>query len=375
MYILVLGGTGAMGKPLVKALSKENMVYVTSRSVHQSSGNIKYLQGNARNKDFLNEILSIHYWDAIVDFMVYPEDEFKENLSNFLDNTKQYIYISSARVYAESPNLITEETPRLLDVSKDKEFLKTNEYALAKAREEDLLRKSGRTNYTIVRPSITYNTDRLQLGVLEKENWLYRALHGRTIVFSRDVSDKLTTMTWVEDVSLGIASLIGKEHALGETFHITYPQSILWTEVLDIYLSVLGNYFGDGRRIPVIMTEKSTNLKFKGRIYQLIYCRYFNRTFDNTKISHFVDVHNFKSPEEGLSSCLSQFLKNPKFLNIDWCIEAVNDRVAGEYTPLNEIPTIRGRVNYILYRYNLKWIRVSISFLLNLLRRIKNSIR
>lgn len=166
MYILVLGGTGAMGKPLVKALSKENMVYVTSRSSHKSIGNIKYLQGNARNKDFLNEALSIHYWDAIVDFMVYPEDEFKENLSNFLDNTKQYIYISSARVYAESSNLITEDTPRLLDVSKDKEFLKTNEYALAKAREEDLLRKSGRTNYTIVRPSITYNTDRLQLGVL-----------------------------------------------------------------------------------------------------------------------------------------------------------------------------------------------------------------
>ena len=260
MYILVLGGTGAMGKPLVAALSTENMVYVTSRSAHQSIGNVKYLQGNARNKDFLNKILSIHHWDAIVDFMVYPEDEFKEYLSKFLDSTKQYIYISSARVYAESSNLITEETPRLLDVSKDKEFLKTNEYALAKAREEDLLRKSSRTNYTIVRPSITYNTDRLQLGVLEKENWLYRALHGRTIVFSRDVSDKLTTMTWGEDVSLGIASLIGKEQALGETFHITYPQSMLWTEVLDIYLKVLGNYFGDGRRIPVIMTEKSTNI-------------------------------------------------------------------------------------------------------------------
>lgn len=34
MEILVLGGTGAIGEPLVESLSKENMVYVTTSIIH-----------------------------------------------------------------------------------------------------------------------------------------------------------------------------------------------------------------------------------------------------------------------------------------------------------------------------------------------------
>lgn len=370
MYILVLGGTGAMGIPLVQLLSKDNTVYVTSRKPHQSVDAIHYMQGNALEKEFLLKVLALRHWDAIVDFMVYPEAYFKDILPDFLERTAQYVYISSARVYAESSELITEDTPRLLDASKDTVYLKTNEYALAKAREENLLRDSGRKNYTIIRPSITYNVHRLQLGVLEKENWLYRALHGRTIVFSKDVDDKLTTMTFGDDVAKGIASVVGKEQALGEAFHITYPDSLSWHKILEIYLAVLEKHLG--RKVPVLLTEKSTNLTFKGKIYQLIYCRYFNRTFDNRKIARFCDVQNFLDPRSGLASCLSQFLKDPKFSSVDWNIEAVNDRATGEHTPLGEIPTLSGKIHYMLYRYNLTWIRTFVHWGSNGLRKVRN---
>lgn len=70
-----------------------------------------------------------------------------------------------------------------MDVCNDKEYLDSNEYAIAKAKEEDILFRSPNKNWTIVRPSLTYAENRLQLGVYEKENWLYRALHGRAIVF------------------------------------------------------------------------------------------------------------------------------------------------------------------------------------------------
>jgi nucleoside-diphosphate-sugar epimerase len=278
--------------------------------------------------------------------------EFADVLPLMLDNTMQYVFISSARVYAKSDTPITETTPRLLDVSEDGEYLKTNEYALAKAREEDLLFKSGRKNFTIIRPTITYNSHRLQLGVLEMENWLYRALHGRSIVFSKDIAEKVTTMTYGDDVAKGIASVIGQEASLGEAFHITSPESLLWSEVLEIYLTVLEKHLGV--RPKLVITETSTNLKFKYSIYQVIYCRYFNRLFDNTKISHFCDTRQFTKPQKGLAECLENFLSNPKFRDIDWILEAVNDRVSKEYTPLKEIPTIGSKVLYTMYRFHLE---------------------
>jgi nucleoside-diphosphate-sugar epimerase len=303
--------------------------------------------------------------------MVYSEEGLKKNLSLLLDNCKQYVFISSARVYAQSEDLIKETTPRLLDVTDDKQYLSTNEYALAKAREENLLLNSGKKNFTIIRPSITYNTHRLQLGVLEKENWLYRALHGRSIVFSEDINDKLTTMTLGNDVSMGIASIVGQEKAYGETFHITYPESLLWSDVLNIYQNVLKEYLG--HTVPIVMTQKSTNLKFKRRIYQVIYCRYFNRTFDNSKIAQYTDISKFTNPQIGLDECLREFIKKPSFLPINWSLEAVNDRVAKEFTPLCEIPTTYDKINYICYRYHLECLLsiINLSFrIINNLKRI-----
>ena len=271
-----------------------------------------------------------------------------------LEATGQYVFISSARVYAEVDGLITETSPRLLDVSNDTEYLKTNEYALSKAREEDILLNSGKKNFTIVRPTITYNRNRVQLGVLEKENWLYRALHGRSIVFSKDIADKVTTMTYGKDVANGIACIVGKEGAKGEIYHITCPQFLLWSDVLEIYLRELEVYLG--KRPRVVMTEKSTNLKFKERVYQVIYCRYFNRAFDNSKVAKYCNINNFKQPKEGLSECLQQFLERPQFGEIDWILEAVNDRVAGERTPLSEIGSRANKMYYIVYRYRLQFL-------------------
>ena len=354
MQILILGGTGAMGLPLVQILSCENDVYVTSRKERASTGRIKYICGNAQNRTFLEGVLSSKNWDAVVDFMIRSEETLKDLAPLFLDNTKQYVFISSSRVYAETEGLITETTPRLLEASTDKEYLRTKEYALSKAREEDVLLKSGRTNFTIIRPTITYNTNRLQLGVLEKENWLYRALKGRSIVFSEDINDKITTMTLGDDVSKGISSIIGKDSAMGEVFHITSPISLPWSEVLQVYLAVLKEYLG--RDVSVVMTKKSVNLKFKWRIYQVIYCRYFNRTFDNSKISQYCDVNDFTPPQLGLKKCLEDFLNNPTFQYIPWDLEALQDKASKEFTPLGEIRGKGAKFTYLCYRYNLEFI-------------------
>ena len=162
MKILVLGGTGAMGVDLVKILGERSEnVTVTSRSERKSEfSNVEYVKGDAHDTTFLQALLTQKF-DAIVDFMAYHTDEFKSRRDLLLGATDQYLFLSSSRIYANSKTPITEDSPRLLDVTTDKEYLKTDEYALAKARQENLLQESGKTNWTIIRPYITYSNQRL----------------------------------------------------------------------------------------------------------------------------------------------------------------------------------------------------------------------
>lgn len=351
MKVLVLGGTGAMGVHLTSFLLNEgHTVTITTRENHQSAGNVNYIKGNARDFDFLSNILQEN-WDVIVDFMIYNNSQFSQRYEKILLSTKQYVYISSARVYAESKKELTENSALLFDISEDYEFLSKNEYSLNKANQENILKQSAFTNWTIVRPYITYGENRLQLGVFEKEEWLYRALKGKTIVFSDELKNKLTTMTYGEDVAKGIYSLIGNENSLGKTFHIANNKAIKWEGVLNIYTQILEKYTGLRPKVKFVNNEEFKMFRAGDAKYQLIYDRLFNRVFDNSEIAQFVDVQSFKSIEIGLEKCLQSFLQQVSFNQINWTHEAKKDRLTGEFTSLNEIKDFKQKIRYLFFRF------------------------
>lgn len=349
MNILILGGTGAMGSHLVQLFKNtDSVVFVTSRKQRNDDDNIHYIKGDAHNLVFLKQALQKNSWDAIIDFMIYSTEEFKGRINLLLSSCKQYVFLSSSRVYADSQPLITEDSPRLLDVSTDEEYLATDEYALSKARSENVLFENERKNWTIIRPYITFSEKRLQLGVLEKEDWLYRALHHQTIVFSKDIGSKVTTLTYGFDVAKGIKAIIGKESALGQAFHITTDENHTWEEIFKLYLRVLTKHLGYEPRIMII--DKNPRVPLKGSKAQVIYDRYFNRRFDNSKIKKYIDTSDFMPTMEGLELCLETFLKHPVFNMTGWGGQAMYDRITGEWTPIKEISTWKKRVKYLLRR-------------------------
>ena len=342
-----------MGMSLVPILAskEENEIYVTSRKErHSDYKNVHWLTGNAHDDIFLNHILKTTY-DVIIDFMVYQLEEFKDRAGRFLASARQYIFLSSSRVYADSPVPITEDMPRLLDTCVDREYLSTDEYALDKARQEDALRSLGKKNWTIVRPYITYNSNRFQLGTLEKENWLYRALHGRTVVFTKDIAEHVTTLTYGHDVAERIAVLAGNEKAFGETFHITGKSTMKWGEVLNLYLDVLENV--TGRRPKVCLMENSNVFQKVLNGYQIKYDRLYDRRFDNSKIESICgNGKEYMQMREGLEMCLKTFLKDGgRFLPLYWKNEAIMDRITHERTKLKEFDSLGFKLKYLVGRY------------------------
>lgn len=349
MNILIMGGTGAMGTHLSQLLSSRYQVFITTRSArHCDTENIHYLHGNALDLNFLRPVLQ-QGWDVIVDFMRYSSHEFAERIELLLDATRQYVFTSSARVYANTEGLLTEESLRLLDVSTDREYLATDEYSLAKARAEDMLQHSGRTNWTIVRPYITYGDQRLQLATLEKESWLYRALHGRTIVMADDIAQRTTTLTWGGDVARAISALIGRDDVLGQTYHIATSESLRWQEVLDCYTQVIERE--TGHRPKTLQCTLKQYTSCHPAKYQILYDRMFDRRFDNRKIGHWIDTSAFEPSIKGLDRCLSAFLEKPRFGPISWRAEAMQDRLTREQTPLAEIPSMKQKAVYFTFRY------------------------
>ena len=348
-YILILGGTGAMGIHIVDILSQNKDVkcYVTSRHGHNNFNNITFLCGNALDDTFIKVILKLHKWDAIIDFMKYKTNIFKQKMDLYLSSTNQYFFLSSSRVYAESSKPLNEKSPRILDICKDNQYLKTDEYALAKARQENLLFDCSKKNWTIIRPYVTFSENRLQLSALEKEAWLYRALHKRTIVISKDLLNKTTTLTYGYNVAQGIVSLIGKEDAMGEVFHITSNENHIYADILNVYLKCIYEITG---YLPSVYIADHWMPYMGGNCAQIKWDRLYDRIFDNSKISKFLNVNEFLPVKQSISECINSFIKHPSFKTIDWVKEAHKDQLTGDWTPMHEIKGFKMRITYLLTR-------------------------
>ena len=313
--ILVIGGTGAMGVYLVPELVKRGyQVDVPSLEniLSKEGDNPYFFMTDMRDMDTLKRILSKNY-DAIIDFMVWKTADFEARYELFLNSTDHYIYLSSYRIYAgDCP--ITEESGRLLDVSDDADFLATEDYSLYKARGENMLKNSGKKNFTIVRPTITYSKFRYQLVTLEAQCVVNRAREGKTIVLPVEAASVYGTMTWAGDVAKMFAGILFNERAYGEAFTFATAEYHTWREIAEYYseLAGLNAIWVDTKTYCDIISPNNPAV-----LYQLKYDRLFNRKIDNSKI---LSVAGLKQEDlmplkEGLRLELSNLPKDHVFVD------------------------------------------------------------
>ena len=309
--ILVLGGTGAMGRYCVPELLRlgHTVVVAALNELESDNPNLQYIVGNVKEEGVLEKLLTEGNYDAVIDFMTYGAKEFESTYKMFLENTKHYIYLSSCRVFADCPP-ITEKSPRLLDVCTDPVFMATEDYALVKAIGEDLLRNSGKKNWTIIRPATTFSTGRYQLVTLEAESFVHRMRMGKTVVLPEEAMDKQATLGWGGDVGVMIARLVLNDEAYGEDFNVATGEHHSWREIAEMYRDICG--------LKYITVPYEDYLEILGnqnwRRYQLIYARMFQRITDNTKV---LKAANMKQEElMPLYEGLKAELENTK--DFDW---------------------------------------------------------
>lgn len=279
--VLLLGGTGAMGVYLAPELAARGYAVTVVSLDDPAPGTpstVRHIKGDAKEPRFLQSLLDQKF-DAIVDFLIYGTEAFRERHDLLLRSTGHYVYLSSYRVYSgASP--VTEETPRLLDVSGDKDFLATEDYSLYKARGEDILRQSGHGNWTIVRPAITYSKRRFQLVTLEAPLVVARAMKDLPLVLPAAALDVPATMSWAGDVARMFAGLILNPAALRESFTLATAEHRTWGEIAGYYREIIGLEYVAAKTDDYLAILGGS----AGARYQLEYDRLFPRMIDNSKI-------------------------------------------------------------------------------------------
>lgn len=328
--ILVLGGTGAMGRYAVPELLRLGFgvdVVALDKPTFEHE-NLTATIADAMDDAWLEATLAETRYDVILDFMSYNLPRFQARAPLFLDHTDQYMFLSSCRVYANEEVPVKESSPRLLDVSKDEEYLnlKETEYSLCKAMEEDVLVHSGRKNWTIILPATTFSTGRAQLVTLEAGTFVYRALLGKPVVLPIQAKDKPATLSWAGDVGVMIARLAGKPEALGEKFIAATAEYHTWGELAEFYRELLGlKYEWVDKEVYLQIMSKDPDIIALPNRYQLEYARLFDRITDNSKI---LAVTGMKQEElTGFYDAMKMELAKLSLDNIR--VDAVRARVNG----------------------------------------------
>jgi len=297
--VLLIGGGGSLGLYAANELvSKGCFVDVLCREDHISTDpKLRFFNVDATLEQLQRFMADKHY-DGIINFLHYVDMENYKNVHQFLSaNTAHLIFLSSYRVYADLQHPITEEAPRLLDVTEDQDFLEKETYALAKARAEDYIRnESGTTNWTIVRPVISTSFRRFDLVSISGSRLIRWTKEGQVIPLPDKAKDLIAAVDWAGNTGKLIANLLFKKDAFGEAFTISSCQNLTWGEVASYYEELIGAKFN------WMDTDEYIRVHAQDNLWSLIYDRLYDRPIDNSKVLRVTGLRkeDFTPMKEGI---------------------------------------------------------------------------
>jgi len=307
MKILILGGTGTMGSELADILSanSENKLVIVSRRKRGCCNNCRYVAGDAMSKSFVEKIVGEKF-DVTVDFMWHSAESISNLLPVILRSTGQYFFLSSAAVYANSDEPLHETSPRFIDFASEHEARTSQEYHIAKARAENVVRNATGGNWTIVRPHVTFGPSRFPICTWEMSTWLPCAAGNIPIAIPMDALPHTTTLATGRQVAYQIINLFGKENALGEIFQLGSEDVHTWGEILEKCRQVLQKL-----GIPLLVRESSSNeiSRLIPQMKSRFACdRLLDRRFDMSKYKRIANDPVATTPtlDESLYQCIFQ---------------------------------------------------------------------
>jgi nucleoside-diphosphate-sugar epimerase len=289
MKILFIGGTGNISTDCAALLHQRgHEISVVTRG--RSRVRLAYHSIVADRKDLeaMRKALDGVTADVVINFLGYELSDVETDHALFAGKVSQYIFISTAMVYAKPHRQlpITEASPLGNPFS---------DYAKKKLECEAWLlerRAADAFPVTIVRPSHTYSKRWIPNTVSSAGYWFAARLEQGKPVFVANDGENVWTLTATSDFAVGLAGLVGNEKALGESFHITSDEALTWNQIYAEIAAAVGVQPPVFERIPVDFICE----RFPETIEPLKGDKAEPAAFDNSKIKRFVPDFKCKKP-------------------------------------------------------------------------------
>lgn len=304
-HFLLIAGGGTLGTYVSKELLRlgGSVDVICPEEKISDDPNLKFHQALV-SRELLDRLFAETRYDGIVSFIHYKDPEaYKQVYVHLHEHTDHIIFLSSYRVYADSREPITEESPRLYDVLKDPDFLDTDDYAIPKTIVEDYLRNERKgEHWTIVRPVISFSARRLDLVLYSKTRILEAAENHEPLLLPETLKNYNAGLDWAGNSGKLIANLFLEPKAYGEAFTVYSGHNATWGDAARAYEELTGvetRWVSEAeyeRTLPLDTNTNIRNMWFRDRIY--------NRKIDASKVLSVTGLtqKDFKSIREGIQT-------------------------------------------------------------------------
>ncbi|MCU1586042.1 MAG: NAD-dependent dehydratase [Microbacteriaceae bacterium] len=235
--VLFIGGTGIISSA-ASALAVERGFDVTllnrgRSSLRPAAEGAEVLVADGRDPEAVRRAIGDRDFDVVIDVVAFTAEHVARDVETFSGRTGQFVFISSASAYQKPPLRlpVLESTPLRNPYW---------QYSRDKIACEDVLVSAYRETgfpVTIVRPSHTY--DRTSIPLNGGWTAIDRMRRGAPVVL-HDHGSALWVLTHTRDFAAGFVGLLGNNHAIGDSVHITSDEVVSWTQITALLADAAG---------------------------------------------------------------------------------------------------------------------------------------
>ena len=329
MQILLVGGTGVLSSAITTEALKQG-IHVTminrGNNLKDLPNGIHLIKSDRKNYNNIRSQLHGQKFDAVIDFLCYTQRDTEESFNLYKDFTEQYFFISSCAVYDTRLGIVcSEDSPKVLPMWTYSVEKWDSELHLIN------LAKSAQTNYTIIRPCVTYGNTRIPYGISPTYGYHWtlaaRILADKPIIRWNEGKNRCN-MTRVEDFAIGVVGLIGNPKAYNEAFNVCGEETPSFNDVLN----EISAYLKKDVVVFDISSEEYAK-EIPSRSGEILGGRSIDAINSNNKIKQVVpEFKQTLSLSQGIHKTLSAYINQNYQKGIDWKFDAETDRIIKKFS-------------------------------------------